>query len=332
MRRAILASPVVSLGVLASGVVAGETIGVSGAGAAEHSIAATKHASKATFCSTNDSIDRASANTTSYAGFLAILKTHTHDLTLLKENAPSGSVGRTALQLVSGAEAAIAANDVNDLNSLPNGANVDTYCGTWESLAEVLRDRKVHCILLGLPPDLPGRVQFFERFGRPHRAHGSCTADFHTGHRTVEVAEVDQIQGHNHGRPGSNGAQKRTVRRQSSRAAPAVRRMTSPSIAAKTNSAKRSTVFRPIRSRPVSIASTIRPIIQSITEWSLDQVLRVSESRSHSRESPRLPACIKASNTAACRIGRHSGMPAPTRRASTAPPVPCRAVQSWLDA
>jgi hypothetical protein len=129
MRRRILASAAVVLAFLASGIAASTSIGVSGAGAAEHATMATKHASKAAFCKGNDSIDRASANVDSDAGFLAVLKSHTHDLVLMKENAPSGAVGQVAIEIVNGAEAAVSANNANDLNSLPDGGSVDTYCG-----------------------------------------------------------------------------------------------------------------------------------------------------------------------------------------------------------
>ena len=122
MRRMILVSVSVMLAFLASGVVASTSIGVSAAGAAEH-------ASKSAFCSANDSIDRASANVNSNAGFLAVLKTHSHDLAVLKENAPSGAVGQLAIEVVNDAEAAVAANNANDLNNLPDGASLDTYCG-----------------------------------------------------------------------------------------------------------------------------------------------------------------------------------------------------------
>ena len=122
MRRTILASTAVMLAFLASGVVANTSIGASAAGAAEH-------ASKAVFCSANDSIDRASVNVDSSAGFLAILKKHTHDLTIMKENAPPGALSQTVKEVVTEAEAAISANNANELNNIPNGAAVDTYCG-----------------------------------------------------------------------------------------------------------------------------------------------------------------------------------------------------------
>jgi hypothetical protein len=122
MRRAAFASATVILTVVASGIVASSNVGVGAADAAEY-------ASKAAFCGANESIDRASANVDSNAGFLAVLKTHSHQLAILKKNAPSGALGQTVQQLVSGAEAALSSNNANALNNLPNGGAIDTYCG-----------------------------------------------------------------------------------------------------------------------------------------------------------------------------------------------------------
>ena len=122
MRRFVVSSSMLVVSVVASGIVASTSVGVSTAGAAEH-------ASKAAFCGANDSIDRASANVDSNAGFLAVLKKHTHDLTVMKENAPPGAMGQTVQQVVTEAEAAISSNDANDLNNIPGGENIDTYCG-----------------------------------------------------------------------------------------------------------------------------------------------------------------------------------------------------------
>jgi len=116
------ASSAVILAVVASGIVAGTTVGVSVAGAAEH-------ASKAAFCGANESIDRASANVTTNAGFLAVLKSHAHDLTIMKKDAPAGSLGQTVQETISAAEAALSANNANDLNNLPSSGGIDTYCG-----------------------------------------------------------------------------------------------------------------------------------------------------------------------------------------------------------
>lgn len=122
MRRTSIGWTAVMLALLGSGVVASANVGVSTAGASQH-------ASKAAFCGANDSIDRASANVDSNAGFLAVLKKHTHDLTVLKQNAPPGAMGQTVKEVVTEAEAAIFSNDANDLNKIPSGGNIDTYCG-----------------------------------------------------------------------------------------------------------------------------------------------------------------------------------------------------------
>jgi hypothetical protein len=122
MRTRLFASAAVTLAILASGIVASTNVGVGAAGGAEY-------ASKAAFCGANESITRADAKVDSVAGFLAALKSHTHQLAVMKKNAPSGAVGQTVQQLVSGAEAAISANNANALNNLPSGGPVDTYCG-----------------------------------------------------------------------------------------------------------------------------------------------------------------------------------------------------------
>jgi hypothetical protein len=117
----ILTSTAVMMAVLASGIVACTNAGLSTAGAAEHS-------SKAAFCSANDSIDRAGADVNSNAGFLAVLKKNAHDLAVLKENAPPGALGQTVKETLNLAEKAIASNNANELNNLPNGGSIDTYC------------------------------------------------------------------------------------------------------------------------------------------------------------------------------------------------------------
>lgn len=118
----VVTSAMLVVGVVMSGIVASTSVGVGSAGAAVY-------ASKAAFCGANDSIDRASANVNSNAGFLAVLKSHSKDLTILKNNAPAGSLGQLVQQLVSAAQAAVTSNNANALNNLPDGANIDTYCG-----------------------------------------------------------------------------------------------------------------------------------------------------------------------------------------------------------
>jgi hypothetical protein len=121
MRKVILSSTAI-LSIAMSGIVVCTGAGVSPAGAAIR-------ASKAAFCGANESIDRASANVNSNAGFLAVLKSHSHDLAILKKNAPAGALGQQVQQVVRAAQTAIAANDANDLNNLPSGGSIDTYCG-----------------------------------------------------------------------------------------------------------------------------------------------------------------------------------------------------------
>jgi len=122
--RAVLTATTVVVAVLASAIVAmgATTLGVSVASAGVSS-------NKAAFCGANDAIDRASANVTSDAGFLAVLKSHTNDLAVMKKDAPPGSLGQLARELVSAAEAALASDNASALNNLPDGAAIDTYCG-----------------------------------------------------------------------------------------------------------------------------------------------------------------------------------------------------------
>ena len=87
------------------------------------------YASKAAFCGANDAIDRATASATSPANALGLLKSHAHDLATMKANAPSrvgGDVGATGSRR---SNAAIVANDANDLANLPNSGPIDAYRG-----------------------------------------------------------------------------------------------------------------------------------------------------------------------------------------------------------
>jgi hypothetical protein len=128
MRRLILTAAT-TVGLLGCGAVTSTTVAISAAGAAEHATRTVVHVRKSAFCGANISIDRASANVTSLAGFLAVLKTHSHDLAILKKDAPSGAVGQLAIKVVNGAEAAVSANNANALDNLPDGSSLDTYCG-----------------------------------------------------------------------------------------------------------------------------------------------------------------------------------------------------------
>jgi hypothetical protein len=116
MRNRSVVASVMVLGLLALGATACSSSGPS--------ISAKKMA----FCSANDSIDRASTNVNSNAGFLAVLKTHQGNLNTMESNAPSGSVGQLARSLVNAAHTAIRTNSINPITSI-DGGPVDTYCG-----------------------------------------------------------------------------------------------------------------------------------------------------------------------------------------------------------
>jgi hypothetical protein len=120
----VLVSTGALLAIAASGIVASTSIGVSTASAAEL-------ASKTAFCGGNITIDKASANVDSNAGFLTVLKQHKSALSAMDKNLPSGAVGTEARDEVAAAQAAIASGNVSDLNTVPAsaGGDIDTYCG-----------------------------------------------------------------------------------------------------------------------------------------------------------------------------------------------------------
>src|ERR1700688_1703710 len=92
--------------------------------------AATTAARKQAFCAANEKIDKASANVTSAAGFLVVLKANSAALDAMENNAPAGKVGTEARALIGQARSAVKANNVNILNTASNnGGDVDTYCG-----------------------------------------------------------------------------------------------------------------------------------------------------------------------------------------------------------
>lgn len=112
---------VAAFGLFTLGLSIGTSVGSGTAGAADNS-------NKAAFCKANIAIDRAAANVNSNAGFLPILKSHAHDLALLKQDAPSGSLGQLVQQILTVADSAVASNNVSELNSLPDGSALDAYC------------------------------------------------------------------------------------------------------------------------------------------------------------------------------------------------------------
>ncbi len=106
-------------------------VGIAGCGSNSPSAATTAAARKTAFCRGNVKIDKASAKVTTEAGFLAVLKTHKSDLTVMDDNLPSGTLGTEAKQEVVAGRAAIASGNVNALNNVPQsaGGDIDTYCG-----------------------------------------------------------------------------------------------------------------------------------------------------------------------------------------------------------
>ncbi len=113
-------------------VLLGLTVGIAGCSSSSNSSNPPgSQAQKSAFCGGNITIDKASANTTSESGFLAILKANQAALTAMKDNLPSGSLGTEASGLVNAAEQAISQNSTNPLNNAPStaGADIDTYCG-----------------------------------------------------------------------------------------------------------------------------------------------------------------------------------------------------------
>jgi hypothetical protein len=126
MRKASIRSIAVAVAVAGGvfGMGAGASVGIGEAGAAQHAL----DASKAAFCHADIAIDRASANATSAADFIAVLKAHQQDLTTMAKNAPSGSLGRLAKKLVATAQNAVATNNPSPLATVQGGP-VDSYCG-----------------------------------------------------------------------------------------------------------------------------------------------------------------------------------------------------------
>ena len=124
MRRVVLTATAVMLAFLASGIVACASVGLSTAGAAEH-------ASKSAFCGGDITLDKASANVDSEAGFLTVLKQHKSALSAMDKDLPPGTIGTEARDEIAAAQAAIASGNVSDLNTVPTsaGGDIDTYCG-----------------------------------------------------------------------------------------------------------------------------------------------------------------------------------------------------------
>lgn len=125
MNKVSLASAAVVVGLVAVG---GAACGSSGNKNAASTSAQSK---KTAFCAADVTLDKAGAAVTSSSGFLDVLKANTPAIAATQANAPSGKVGTEAKALASAANSAVASNNANALQQVPNSysADVDTYCG-----------------------------------------------------------------------------------------------------------------------------------------------------------------------------------------------------------
>jgi hypothetical protein len=93
--------------------------------------ASAARSSKTAFCSANATLDKASVNVDSAAGFVAVLKANTAALNTFAHNVPGGTVGVDAKKLVAAARLALAANSATAFDTpavVTAGADIDTYC------------------------------------------------------------------------------------------------------------------------------------------------------------------------------------------------------------
>jgi hypothetical protein len=122
MRRLAVVPTVVVLSVV--------SFGLAGCGSSSSSSSAPS-GTRAAFCAANNALDKASANVTSAAGFVDVLKANPGLLKAMENHYPPGTVGQQARQLVKAANTAVATGDTSALNdtSLNSaGSDVDTYC------------------------------------------------------------------------------------------------------------------------------------------------------------------------------------------------------------
>jgi hypothetical protein len=86
-------------------------------------------AQKSAFCDANVAIDKASANVSSNAAFLPVLRAHRAQVDTMKNNLPPGPMGAQFRSLVDSLEQAIAQNSTKPFDTMDNGVVMDTYCG-----------------------------------------------------------------------------------------------------------------------------------------------------------------------------------------------------------
>jgi len=107
---------------------------VAGAGSAcssSGSKSSSGQSTKAAFCSAEVTINKAGANASSAQDFLAVLKANGPAIAALGKNAPSGKIGTEAQALVKAADTAVASNNTDSLQNVPQSysGDIDTYCG-----------------------------------------------------------------------------------------------------------------------------------------------------------------------------------------------------------
>jgi hypothetical protein len=129
MRKMLMALTIGVIAIPSAGIVACSSVEVATAGA---SVYGTKGG---TFCAADDTIDRDTANVQSEAGFVRALKTHKHQIDVMKANLPSGSVGQDAKKLLNIAESVIAGGNPNQFFAAAGNSSgdIDTYCGVQET-------------------------------------------------------------------------------------------------------------------------------------------------------------------------------------------------------
>ena len=87
---------------------------------------------KAAFCGFNVTLDKASANVSSAADLLNLLKANKAAIDGLANNLPNDSIKAQAQAVINAARQAVANNDASNLGSptlSADGAAIDTYCG-----------------------------------------------------------------------------------------------------------------------------------------------------------------------------------------------------------
>ena len=217
------------------------------------------HPNKTAFCSANVAIDKATAKVTSEAGLLAVVKTHSADLKAMKKDAPAGAVGATVRKVVAAVDAAIASGNANDLNNVPNGAAVDTYCGVdgeGTPLPKYFATGKGTTFCVDVPADLPGGGKCLVAGRRSCCTRGRQDPGGAGGLGALRAAQFDKGEGHLHRRRGADSHRRKQRGRTRARWWEQSRLSTLPSIADRTSRSCFAQVGGAALSRTTSAAGT----------------------------------------------------------------------------